>query len=150
MNIFKLFRDKEIKIAGRWQGYYGYGSQYSDSVQQKTVTFTVDIVADKNSFKGSITEDENGIPEISTIEGSLERERILFTKTYQHRYSVDPTGKTYIEKGPQHVKYTGKYDRSKSKFVGFWEINTTYTFEDGKIRNYISRGHWEMTKVIST
>lgn len=73
----------------------------------------------------------------------------LFTKTYQNRYSLDHTGKTYIEKGPQYVKYTGKYDRSKNKFVGFWEIDTTYTFEDGKARNYTSRGHWEMLKISS-
>ncbi len=148
MNIFKLFRSKEIEITGQWQGVYGYGSQYSNSVQQKTVTFIVDIIADKNSFKGSIKEDETGIAEIAQIEGTLDRERILFTKTYQNRYSVDHSGKTYIEEGPQYVKYTGKYDRSKNKFVGFWEITVAYTFEDGKVRNYTSRGNWEMTRII--
>ncbi len=83
MNIFRFFRPEEIELSGKWQGHYGYGSQYSNAVQQNIVTFIADIIADKNSFKGSITEDETGIPEIARIEGTLERERILFTKTYQ-------------------------------------------------------------------
>jgi hypothetical protein len=148
MNIFKLFRSEEIELTGQWRGHYGYGSQYSDSVRQKTVTFIVDIVADQNSFKGSIKEDETGIPEIATIEGTLARKRILFTKTYQNRYSLDQTGERFIDKGPQYVRYVGIYDRSKNKFTGFWEIDTKYIFEDGKVKNYTSRGHWEMLRTI--
>ena len=149
MNIFRFFRPEEIELSGQWQGHYSYGSQYSNAVQQNIVTFIADIVADKNSFKGSITEDEAGIPEIARIEGTIERERILFTKTYQNLYSIDHTGNTFIEKGPQYVKYTGRYDKSKNRFTGFWEIDIAYTFEDGRVRNHTSRGHWEMSRIIS-
>lgn len=148
-NIFSTFKTPAIALAGKWKGQYGYGKQYPEVTRKKIVRFTATIAGENDRFHGTITEDEeNGIPEISKIDGAQKGGRILFNKTYSKSYSLDESGNRIVETryGSQNVIYSGVYDHAKNKFHGTWRIEATFIFGDGKKRKHVSQGVWEMSK----
>jgi hypothetical protein len=149
--VLSLFKNKDIALAlsGQWIGHYGYGSKYSPTVQNRTVSFVADIIAQDNAFEGNIKEDTTGIPEVARIEGSIALRKIQFTKTYQNSYSIDEHGTRMVAKGPAYIQYSGIYDESEKKFKGMWTIETIYTLDSGRKMNHISSGSWEMKRLLS-
>lgn len=142
-----LFSPKDIDVSGEWTGYYGYGDQYPEVLRHKKVQFVARISdVHDGYFTGTIQESEEGIPEVSEIEGRIRGGKIFFTKTYKKSYQVNETGERTIKEGPQYVGYSGFYDQSTNHFIGQWKIEATYVFEDGRKLNHVSIGPWGMTR----
>jgi len=140
---------KSPDLSGEWSGYYGYGEQYPDSMRDTVVHFVARITSVANGeFEGSITEDENGIPETSRIAGRVRGNRIEFKKTYARTYAVDNDGKTNVAADvPQDIFYKGFYDESENKVKGQWQITITYIDKsNGETFDHVSAGHWSMEK----
>ncbi len=145
-DLWNFFFPASIDLTGQWRGFYKFGSQYSKKTQRLRIGFTADLQMKGVSVEGTVNE-ENGIPEIATIEGSFGGRRIVFVKTYQKRWSIDSNGKLSPSgDGPFHVNYTGIYNGAKGSFTGEWKIDGTYYFEDGTQRNIVSTGTWEMKR----
>jgi len=64
--------------------------KYPESVRDVVVNFPADfVIYDTHKFSGKVQEDENGIPEMSEIEGSINGLHIVFDKTYSKTYFMD-------------------------------------------------------------
>ena len=145
--ISSIFKSKDIEISGIWNGHYGFGEPYSETVRKKTVQFTAEISSEDNGyFTGTIKESDEGIPEISRMEGRIRGNKIVFEKTYKKSYQIDETGKLYSKHGPQHVNYNGVYIQSRNVFSGQWIIKSMYVFDDGRKQEHVSLGNWSMEK----
>jgi hypothetical protein len=137
----------KIDLTGCWEGTYAYGSAYPAKVQMQRVRFVADLRMNGNQIEGSVKEDENGIPEIAMIDGSLSGRKISFTKTYKKTYTIDENSNIITgDNGPKYVNYVGLYDSAEQRFSGRWEIDAVYYFKDGTQKNIISTGTWEMKR----
>ena len=148
--LWQKIMPMKIQLTGRWEGSYGYGSAYPVKVQMQRVLFVADLRMNGSQIEGSVKEDENGIPEIAVIDGSMRGRKISFNKTYQKAYTIDENNNiTAGDSGPRYVNYVGLYNPTGQCFSGDWKIDAVYYFKDGTKKNIISTGTWEMKRKTS-
>ena len=82
-----------------------------------------------------------GIPDKAQIVGTFKNNKLQFKKMYSAQYLSDKNNNLVRNdnKRSQVIKYKGKWDAKKNKFVGRWYIGLDL------LRPFFS-GAWEMTK----
>lgn len=147
LSIFEK-ETEPIDIGGLWYGIYKYRNTNSHEFEseRKIVEFNADFKYDSSQgFSGTITEAENGVPEIAEVSGKIKKNQIVFIKKYKHIYQLDQNGVTHrLDQGPMYINYSGKYDTHKAKYFGRWRIEVEYEYEDGRKVISSSAGFWEM------
>lgn len=145
--LWQIFIPANVDLNGHWEGSYRFGSDYSEKNQKLRINFTAALTSKGARVEGTVKEDENGIPEIATIDGAINGVKIVFVKTYKNSYTIDKNNNTTsADNGPYYVNYSGFYDPLKRRFIGTWYIHGTYYFKDGTQKDRISTGTWEMKR----
>lgn len=112
------------ELSRRWQGTYEY-DPHQDLPEQAGVSFIIDFSFKSNGlFDGEIVEELPGIPELATIEGSVQDDRIQFAKTYKSMWIFDPeSGSVALPEQPsQVIEYCGILNRWQNRIEGSWRI----------------------------
>jgi hypothetical protein len=142
-----MFIPANVDLKGDWEGCYRFGDDYPENNRRLVVGFTAKLTVKGAQIEGTVKEDKNGIPEIATLDGAINRVKIMFVKTYKKSYTIDEhNNKTSTDNGPYYVNYSGFYNPLRRRFIGTWYIHGTYHFKDGSTKERISTGTWDMKR----
>lgn len=136
---------------GQWQGYFTYGPEYGEIVNNKDAEFRLFIEQlNDDQFSGKIIDWEGmgAEGEVSIVNGFLHGEFISFTKTYSQFLAIDEFGNGEIyDDIPGHtVHYEGHYVRETNIFKGTWEIRAEIASTDEILIEEIATGTWFMNR----
>lgn len=147
----ELEDELRITLAGQWFGYFNYGPEYGEILENKQVTFSILFEeVFNNQFKGKCIElDGMGAsPELSSIEGFLKNNFISFTKEYPTDNVIDEKGNAVTYEGRLNpmLCYEGQFNHFNQSFTGYWEIRYNEVSAGEGVTVDICTGNWEMSK----
>ena len=134
------------ELAEKYIGYYTYDKSYLNAAIGP-VSFVITIYSVKGTkFKGTVQDEEKGIPGTGTVAGEFNGTKISFIKRNEADIGVLPNGKKIaIGAKPSKIFYKGEL--TEGQYRGKWEIKSSIRFVGlvPFISIYTS-GTWEMWK----
>ena len=139
-------------LEGKWKGSYTLGQSYGDKLAGKTVAFVMDLTIKGDQISGycqDIGEIEEAFDKPASIEGSFTNRKIVFTKRYPGRLSIDEKNYySYSDVPSENIRYEGvlkfKLFSRKKYFKGTWSIQSQYYTDDNKETIVKNDGIWKM------
>lgn len=134
--------DKNIKITGKWKGYYEYGPDYKEIEGQKGY-FIAQLIEKNGEFTGVVNDIEGTaiIEEEGKVSGYIEGDYINFIITYQNSYYVENDEMVVVANNPYEVQNEGTFDFESGSYKGLWEIEETIEkLSSENIIDYIEMG----------
>ena len=140
-----------MKIAGKYKGYYEYGAGYELPYFGERVKIEVSIIGNKESFTGSVSEENNelSVPFDATIKGECEGDFIHFIKTYLVKPVISETDVNVmtIEEVQLDIIHNGVIDSKHNALYGEWTIVDKFIDDEGIGQEYYSSGIWYLTPI---
>jgi hypothetical protein len=138
-----------MEITGKWIGHLKYGDDYGKNKDQ-LLHFEVELIQDGNKFSGT-SNDVKGFgmsPDQAIINGTVNEDKIEFTKQYENKHYLDLKNKLVVDKQNKGhiIEYTGTYNKKDECYVGNWEINSVFKLLWLIPIKYKNTGTWEMKR----
>ncbi len=142
-------------ITGIWEGFYTYGPEYPEALQQTQFHFIMKLHVEDGIIHGTC-EDQltreyfHGQP--ATVEGTLVDGELSLIKRYPHYLGMNEQEETYVDwaRPGEGIHFVGTITRkwfSRNHFAqGNWDISGSFLDESGNALYYTSTGDWEMRK----
>lgn len=132
-------------FSGKWVGEYRYGEGYPPKAP---VRFEIEMTVQNGLLIGFCVDDEtkHHFEKPTLIEGTLTDKQIRFHKKFPYFWDHDDKfNPRFMPKlPPRKLEYIGRFE--DGKFVGEWQVSSSFTDDTGEVFEYKGSGYWEMRK----